>query len=109
MPRMTAPALTKLLCAVLTFSEAFSAFSTDVPWLIATSFFLARGFIATGLGNRVAYMIVSLCGHSSLTLTYDWPVRTVRPVCCNLFLLLTARVCQTLFYRQNAIPTMHWL
>jgi hypothetical protein len=93
---MTAPTLTKLLCAVLTFSEAFSAFSTDVPWLIATSFFLARGFIATGLGNRVAYMLVSLCGHSSLTLTYDWPVRTARPMCCKLFLLLTAAVSESM-------------
>lgn len=55
---------------MLTFSEAFSAFSTDIPWLIATAFFLSRGFINTGLGNRMAYTLVAATGHSSLSLTY---------------------------------------
>ena len=99
---------------MLTFEEAFSAFATDIPWLICIAFFLSRGtharsvwlalpsplpptgfaphpqldylargkfghnpstppiagFINTGLGNRIAYNLVALCGHSALSLTY---------------------------------------
>lgn len=39
--------------------------------LIAIAFFLARGFIKTGLGNRIAYYVVSLFGQSTLGLTYS--------------------------------------
>ena len=39
--------------------------------LIAIAFFLARGFIKTGLGNRIAYMVVSAFGKSTLGLTYS--------------------------------------
>ena len=56
---------------LLPFSAAFSAFSSEIPWLIALAFFLARGFIKTGLGNRIAYKIVSLFGKSTLGLTYS--------------------------------------
>ena len=48
-----------MVTGLLPFSAAFSAFSSEIPWLIALAFFLARGFIKTGLGNRIAYMIVS--------------------------------------------------
>ena len=56
---------------LLPFSAAFSAFSSEIPWLIAIAFFLARGFIKTGLGNRIAYYIVSVFGSSTLGLTYS--------------------------------------
>jgi len=56
---------------VLTFAAAFSAFASEIPWLIAIAFFLARGFIKTGLGNRIAYMIVSAFGQTTLGLTYS--------------------------------------
>ena len=39
--------------------------------LIALAFFLARGFIKTGLGNRIAYLVVSAFGKSTLGLTYS--------------------------------------
>lgn len=39
--------------------------------LIAFAFFLARGFIKTGLGNRIAYKIVSMFGQTTLGLTYS--------------------------------------
>jgi len=55
----------------LTFAAAFSAFASEIPWLIAIAFFLARGFIKTGLGNRIAYIVVSLFGSSTLGLTYS--------------------------------------
>ncbi|MCD7470939.1 dityrosine synthesis enzyme [Datura stramonium] len=55
----------------LTFAAAFSAFGDPIPWLIALAFFFARGFIKTGLGNRIAYQFVSLFGSSSLGLGYS--------------------------------------
>ncbi|XP_078172064.1 dicarboxylate transporter 1 [Carex rostrata] len=60
-----------VLTKTLTFSAAFSAFGDPIPWLIALAFFFARGFIKTGLGNRLAYHFVSLFGSSSLGLGYS--------------------------------------
>lgn len=55
---------------VLTFSEAFSGFSNEVVWLVVFAFFVARGFISTGLGARLAYRVMSLLGKNSLGLGY---------------------------------------
>mmetsp|Transcript_69329 Transcript_69329/g.219368 ORF Transcript_69329/g.219368 Transcript_69329/m.219368 type:complete len:571 (-) Transcript_69329:1084-2796(-) len=60
-----------MVTKTLTFAQAFSAFAGEIPWLIAIAFFLARGFIKTGLGNRIAYLIVAAFGKSSLGLTYS--------------------------------------
>ncbi|KAE9585982.1 hypothetical protein Lal_00010304 [Lupinus albus] len=60
-----------VLTKTLTFAAAFSGFSDPIPWLIALAFFFAKGFIKTGLGNRVAYQFVSLFGSSSLGLGYS--------------------------------------
>ena len=60
-----------MVTKLLPFAGAFSAFASEIPWLIALAFFLARGFIKTGLGNRIAYYIVSLFGKSTLGLTYS--------------------------------------
>ncbi|KAJ8449484.1 hypothetical protein Cgig2_002281 [Carnegiea gigantea] len=60
-----------ILTKTLPFSAAFSAFSDPIPWLIALAFFFARGFIKTGLGNRVAYHFVRLFGRTSLGLCYS--------------------------------------
>lgn len=54
----------------LEFAEAFSGFSNDVVWLVVFAFFVARGFIATGLGNRMAYKVMSVWGKNSLGLGY---------------------------------------
>ncbi|OGN56825.1 MAG: anion permease [Chlamydiae bacterium RIFCSPHIGHO2_12_FULL_44_59] len=55
---------------LLTFDEAFSGFSNDVVWLIVFAFFVARGFILTGLGNRLAFTVMSFLGKNSLGLGY---------------------------------------
>ncbi|KVI00213.1 dicarboxylate transporter 1, chloroplastic-like [Cynara cardunculus var. scolymus] len=60
-----------VLTKTLTFAAAFSAFGDPIPWLIALAFFFARGFIKTGLGNRIAYQFVALFGSSSLGLGYS--------------------------------------
>ncbi|XP_047307731.1 dicarboxylate transporter 1, chloroplastic-like [Impatiens glandulifera] len=60
-----------VITKTLTFAAAFSAFGDPIPWLIALAFFFARGFIKTGLGNRIAYQFVSLFGSTSLGLGYS--------------------------------------
>lgn len=60
-----------VLTRTLTFAAAFSAFGDPIPWLIALAFFFAKGFIKTGLGNRVAYHFVALFGRTSLGLGYS--------------------------------------
>lgn len=59
-----------VLTKTLTFGEAFSGFGNHVVWLIVFAFFIARGFILTGLGNRIAYFFMSRLGKSSLGLGY---------------------------------------
>ncbi|MCH9811146.1 anion permease [bacterium] len=60
-----------IVTKVLTFQEAFSGFSQPVVWLIAAAFFIARGFIKTGLGLRLSYKVMSLAGKSTLGLAYS--------------------------------------
>lgn len=49
---------------------ALSSFGDKVIWLIGLSFFIARGFIKTGLGKRIAYLFIRVFGKSSLGLAY---------------------------------------
>jgi DASS family divalent anion:Na+ symporter len=50
---------------------ALRSFGDKVIWLIGISFFIARGFIKTGLGSRIAYIFIKLFGKSSLGLAYS--------------------------------------
>ena len=64
-------ALTLLVSTkTLSFTEAFSGFMSPVVWLIAIAFFIAKGFVKTGLGLRIAYHIMKLLGKNSLGLGY---------------------------------------
>lgn len=49
---------------------ALRGFGDKVIWLIGISFFIARGFIKTGLGNRIAFIFIRIFGKSSLGLAY---------------------------------------
>ena len=44
--------------------------TNDVIWLIVLAFFFARGFVSTGLGDRIATMFVEKLGKSTLGLSY---------------------------------------
>lgn len=59
-----------ILSKTLTFEEAFSGFSNDVVWLIVMAFFIAKGFVSTGLGNRIAYFFMKVFGKTTLGLGY---------------------------------------
>lgn len=51
-------------------TNALSGFGNSTIWLIGLAFFIARGFIKTGLGTRLAYYFISLFGKSTLGLAY---------------------------------------
>jgi DASS family divalent anion:Na+ symporter len=51
-------------------AEALSGYSDPTVWLIVAAFLLCRGFIITGLGRRIAFLIVRTFGSSTLRLGY---------------------------------------
>lgn len=74
-------ALIAMVLAALThtlkFSEVLTAFSGGTVWLIVSAFILARAFIITGLGKRIAYMVMRAFGDSSLKLVYSLAISDV--------------------------------
>ena len=59
-----------MLTGTLKVSEALGGFASASIWLIAAAFFFSRGFIKTGLGKRIAYMILRAIGDSTLKVAY---------------------------------------
>ncbi|XP_022879550.1 dicarboxylate transporter 2.1, chloroplastic-like isoform X3 [Olea europaea var. sylvestris] len=59
-----------VITKTLTFAAAFSAFTNEVIWLIVISFFFSKGFVKTGLGDRIAMLFVRWLGKSTLGLSY---------------------------------------
>ncbi|XP_057496967.1 dicarboxylate transporter 2.1, chloroplastic-like [Actinidia eriantha] len=59
-----------VLTKTLTFAAAFTAFTNEVIWLIVASFFFSRGFVKTGIGDRIALYFVKILGKSTLGLAY---------------------------------------
>ncbi|MCL1992164.1 MAG: anion permease [Spirochaetes bacterium] len=55
----------------LSMGVALSGFSNAVIWLIVCAFFISRGFIKTGLGERIAYMFMAKLGKKTLGLAYS--------------------------------------
>jgi DASS family divalent anion:Na+ symporter len=54
----------------LTIDQTLSSFNSRTIWLIVIAYLLARGFIKTGLGARIAYYFVYFFGKSTLGLGY---------------------------------------
>ena len=59
------------LTGTLTIGDALSGFGNRVIWLVLMAFFIARGFVKTGLGTRIAYLFVGLLGRKTLGLGYS--------------------------------------
>lgn len=66
-----------IITKTLPLKIALSSFSSNIVWLIIAAFLLARGFIKTGLGSRIAYYFVSILGKSTLGLAYGLTVAEV--------------------------------
>lgn len=47
-----------------------SGYSNGTTWLVFTAFCLSKAFETTGLGKRIAYLLIGKIGHSSLGLGY---------------------------------------
>ena len=58
------------LSGVLKIGEALSGYSNGTIWLIVSAFLFAKGFIKTGLGKRIAYVLIKALGDSPLKLAY---------------------------------------
>ncbi|MEX1013080.1 MAG: anion permease [Waddliaceae bacterium] len=59
------------ITGVVPLEETLSGFSNRVVWLIVCAFFIARGFIKTGLGLRLAYIFTKYVGKHTLGLGYS--------------------------------------
>ena len=59
-----------VITGVLKPGQALEGFSNTVIWLIVAAFMFAKGFIKTGLGRRIAYVLMSKFGDSTLKLAY---------------------------------------
>ena len=59
-----------MLTGMMTTAEALKGFSSTTVWLIVAAFLYAKGFIKTGLGRRIAYLLIRGFGGSSLRLGY---------------------------------------
>jgi DASS family divalent anion:Na+ symporter len=58
------------ITGVLSPGDVLAGYSDSTVWLIVAAFLLARGFTLTGLGRRIAYLLVRLLGGSMLGLGY---------------------------------------
>ncbi|SMC51133.1 anion permease [Sporomusa malonica] len=58
------------LVGVLKPAEAISGFANTTIWLIVAAFLFAKGFIKTGLGRRIAFILIKAIGDSTLKLGY---------------------------------------
>ncbi|CUH96017.1 putative membrane protein [Propionispora sp. 2/2-37] len=59
-----------VITGVLKPGQALEGFSNTVIWLIVAAFMFAKGFVKTGLGRRIAYLLMSRFGDSTLKLAY---------------------------------------
>lgn len=59
-----------IFTGVIDTNTAVSGYGNSTIWLIVCAFLLARAFVKTGLGKRIALMIIERMGRSSLTLGY---------------------------------------
>lgn len=74
-------ALMSLMLAVLTktltLAQVLSSFGNTTVWLVVSAFLFAKGFIKTGLGRRIAYLIMRSFGDSTLKLAYSLAISDV--------------------------------
>lgn len=58
------------LTGILKTAQVLSGFSQTVVWLIVAAFLFSRGFSKTGVGRRIAFLLIKHFGGSSLKLAY---------------------------------------
>jgi DASS family divalent anion:Na+ symporter len=58
------------LLGVQPIGKALSGYADPVVWLVLAAFFMSRGMIGTGLGRRIAFLLIRALGRRSLGLGY---------------------------------------
>jgi DASS family divalent anion:Na+ symporter len=51
--------------------EMLSGFSNGIVWIVLSSFFFARAYVKTGLGKRIALLLITKFGKSAIGLGYS--------------------------------------
>ena len=59
-----------VILGVLSGTQALEGFGNSLIWLIVAAFMFAAGFIKSGLGRRIAYVLLSRFGSSTLAVSY---------------------------------------
>ncbi len=59
-----------MVLRVMTLEQALRGYSSSVTWIILMAFIFARTFVKTGLGRRIALVLIRHLGSSSLRLGY---------------------------------------
>lgn len=90
-----------ILTKTLTLEECLNGFADEIVWLIILAFFISHGFMKTGLGNRIAYLLILLLGRSTLGLAYSLVVSDL--VLAPMIPSVTARGGGILFPIANAL------
>jgi DASS family divalent anion:Na+ symporter len=62
--------MTTALTGVVKVGPALLGFANNTVWLIVAAFLIARGFIITGLGRRIAFHFIKAFGRKTLGLAY---------------------------------------
>ena len=63
-----------VLSGTLKLGDALSGYSNTTIWLIVAAFLFAKGIIKSGLGRRIAFVLIREFGSSSLKLAYTLAV-----------------------------------
>mmetsp|Transcript_3622 Transcript_3622/g.3513 ORF Transcript_3622/g.3513 Transcript_3622/m.3513 type:complete len:84 (-) Transcript_3622:259-510(-) len=58
--------------SILTTDEVLSGFGNDTVWLVVMAFFIASGFVTSGLGKRICFIILKYLGSTTLGLAYGF-------------------------------------
>jgi len=58
------------LTGTLSIADALNGFMNGTVWLIVVAFLFARAFSKTGLGRRIAYLLIRAVGHRTIGLAY---------------------------------------
>jgi len=60
------------LIGAFTIKDAIAGFGAPLVWQIVTVFFIARGFVKTGLSKRISFHIIKFFGRNVLGLSYGF-------------------------------------
>lgn len=58
------------ILGIIPAETALSGYANGTVWLIVAAFLLARAFISTGLGRRIAFILIRVFGRRTLGLSY---------------------------------------